>query len=58
MLLVNRQVVLKSRPAGAPTTADFDIVETPLPAPGDGEILWRRPRSSGYSRAGISANSS
>src|ERR1700675_2715233 len=41
MSLMNRQVVLKSRPVGAPTTADFDIVETPLPAPGDGEILCR-----------------
>ena len=41
MPLVNRQVVLKSRPAGAPTTADFDIVDTPPPAPGDGEILCR-----------------
>jgi NADPH-dependent curcumin reductase CurA len=41
MPLMNRQVVLKSRPVGAPKTADFQIVETPLPAPGDGEILCR-----------------
>jgi NADPH-dependent curcumin reductase len=37
----NRQVLLKRRPSGAPTTADFDIAEGPIPEPGDGEALVR-----------------
>jgi NADPH-dependent curcumin reductase CurA len=37
----NRQVVLKRRPSGAPTTADFEIVDGPMPEPGDGEVLVR-----------------
>ena len=38
---VNRQIVLRSRPVGMPRPADFDLVESPLPAPKDGEILSR-----------------
>src|SRR5262245_10812572 len=38
---VNRRVVLKRRPAGAPRPEDFDLVEAPVPRPGDGEILCR-----------------
>ncbi len=38
---VNRQVLLKRRPIGAPTVGDFEVVEAPLPKPGDGEILCR-----------------
>ena len=37
----NRQVLLKRRPTGAPTTADFDIADGPIPDPGDGEALVR-----------------
>jgi NADPH-dependent curcumin reductase CurA len=37
----NRQVLLKRRPIGAPTTADFDIADGPIPGPGDGEVLVR-----------------
>jgi NADPH-dependent curcumin reductase len=37
----NRQVLLKRRPTGAPTTADFEIVDAPLPDPGEGEVLVR-----------------
>src|SRR5437588_10972687 len=37
----NRQVLLKRRPTGAPTTADFDIADGPIPDPGDGEVLVR-----------------
>jgi NADPH-dependent curcumin reductase CurA len=38
---VNRQVVLRSRPSGAPTPDNFGLVETPLAAPGDQEVLCR-----------------
>ena len=38
---VNRQVVLRSRPVGMPKPADFDLVESPLPSPKDGEVLCR-----------------
>jgi NADPH-dependent curcumin reductase CurA len=37
----NRQVLLKRRPTGAPTTADFDIADGPVPDPADGEALVR-----------------
>jgi len=37
----NRQVLLKRRPTGAPTTEDFEIAEGPLPDPGEGEVLVR-----------------
>jgi len=38
---VNRQVLLKSRPEGIPDAGNFEVVERPLPTPGDGEILVR-----------------
>jgi NADPH-dependent curcumin reductase len=37
----NRQVLLKRRPTGAPTTGDFEFAEGPVPDPGDGEVLVR-----------------
>src|SRR5215469_11104205 len=37
----NRQVLLKQRPTGAPTPADFTIADTPLPDPAQGEVLVR-----------------
>jgi NADPH-dependent curcumin reductase len=37
----NRQVVLKQRPTGTPTTADFEIADGPIPDPGEGEALVR-----------------
>src|SRR5215469_5052820 len=37
----NRQVLLKRRPSGAPTTKDFDIADGPIPDPGEGEVLVR-----------------
>jgi len=37
----NRQVLLKRRPTGAPTPADFEIADAPIPDPGDGEVLVR-----------------
>ena len=37
----NRQYVLKSRPVGMPKESDFSLIETPLPALKDGEVLVR-----------------
>jgi NADPH-dependent curcumin reductase CurA len=37
----NMQVVLASRPTGWVKESDFRIVETPIPAPGDGQVLIR-----------------
>ncbi len=37
----NRQVLLKRRPNGMPVPADFDVVDAPLPEPGEGEVLLR-----------------
>jgi NADPH-dependent curcumin reductase CurA len=37
----NRQVLLKRRPTGAPTAADFEIAEGPIPDPQPGEVLVR-----------------
>jgi hypothetical protein len=37
----NLQVLLAARPTGYPEVADFEVVETPLPEPGPGEILVR-----------------
>jgi NADPH-dependent curcumin reductase CurA len=36
-----RSVVLRERPTGAPSAANFDIVEEALPQPGHGEVLTR-----------------
>jgi NADPH-dependent curcumin reductase CurA len=38
---INRQIVLRSRPVGAPTPDNFELKETPLPRPGAGEFLGR-----------------
>ena len=38
---MNRQILLDRRPSGYPTDDDFRIVETPLPVPGEGEVLVR-----------------
>src|SRR5215472_14771981 len=37
----NRRVLLKRRPTGMPSPADFEIVDAPLPDPGQGEVLVR-----------------
>lgn len=37
----NRQVVLASRPSGYPTLDNFELIETPIPNVGNGEILIR-----------------
>ena len=36
-----RSVVLKRRPHGAPSAADFNIVEGPIPTPGPGQVVTR-----------------
>lgn len=38
---VNRQVLLRSRPTGIPQAEHFEIVESPVPQPGDGQVLVR-----------------
>jgi NADPH-dependent curcumin reductase CurA len=40
-MTTNRQWLLASRPSGVPTPENFRLVETPLPDPGDGEVLVR-----------------
>ena len=41
MTQMNTQVLLASRPQGEPTTANFRIVSTPVPALEDGQVLVR-----------------
>jgi NADPH-dependent curcumin reductase CurA len=36
-----RQVILKRRPVGEPKETDFEIVERPVPAPAEGQVLCR-----------------
>lgn len=38
---INQQILLKNRPAGEPKESDFALVETPIPEPGEGEVLNR-----------------
>ncbi|BAY34589.1 alcohol dehydrogenase [Nostoc carneum NIES-2107] len=38
---INQQILLKSRPLGEPKESDFALVETPIPEPGEGEVLNR-----------------
>jgi NADPH:quinone reductase len=37
----NRQILLAAHPAGPPRESDFRMVESPVPQPGDGEVLVR-----------------
>lgn len=39
--LQNRQVLLNSRPVGAPVSDNFHLVETAIPQPGPGQMLLR-----------------
>lgn len=39
--LLNRQVLLRSRPKGEPRPSDFELAEAAVPAPGAGEVLCR-----------------
>ncbi|WP_213571427.1 NADP-dependent oxidoreductase [Rhodococcus sp. USK13] len=38
---VNRRIVLIARPHGNPKASDFQVVEGPIPVPGEGEVLVR-----------------
>jgi NADPH-dependent curcumin reductase CurA len=38
----NLQVLLVARPVGVPKESDFEVVETPVAAPGEGEVLVRQ----------------
>ncbi|HMF94874.1 MAG TPA: NADP-dependent oxidoreductase [Vicinamibacterales bacterium] len=38
---MNRQIRLKSRPSGMPTTGNFESVDAPMPTVQDGEVLRR-----------------
>ncbi len=40
-MAMNRRILLKQRPKGMPTLDDFELVETPVPTPGPGEVLVR-----------------
>jgi NADPH-dependent curcumin reductase CurA len=39
MSSINRQIRLAARPVGMPKEADFELVESPQPRPGPGEVL-------------------
>lgn len=41
MNATNKQVLLAARPDGWVKKSDFSIVETPIPAPGDGQVLLK-----------------
>lgn len=38
---VNHEIRLAARPVGFPKDSDFELAETPIPSPGDGEVLVR-----------------
>lgn len=38
---INRQILLKSRPEGTPSLDNFELVQGPVPEPGDGEVVIR-----------------
>ncbi len=41
MPTMNRQILLAARPVGFPKDSDFNLVESPVPNPGEGQILVR-----------------
>src|ERR1044071_10255200 len=40
-ITTNRQVRLRRHPVGMPQESDFEIVDGPVPSPGEGEVLTR-----------------
>ena len=45
MAKINRQVALASRPIGFPQLSDFQLIESPVPAPHARAARWRRVRA-------------
>lgn len=41
MTTLNRQITLASRPVGYPNVSDFKLIYSPVPTPGEGEVLVR-----------------
>ena len=41
MTEMNKQWLLKSRPTGEPSSDNFELVETAIPVPGDGEFVMK-----------------
>src|SRR5258705_5159140 len=41
MSTMNKRILLAARPVGFPRDSDFKLVESPVPTPGDGQILVR-----------------
>jgi len=41
MVVINRRIVLDSRPVGAPTAANFRLEDVAVPAPSAGQVLLR-----------------
>ncbi len=41
MVATNRQITLAARPMGLPKESDFRLVESPVPEPGEGQLLVR-----------------
>ena len=39
MSLMNRQILLRARPVGFPEPSDFELVTTPAPSAGEGQVL-------------------
>ena len=39
--VMNRRIVLRRRPVGAPRPDDFELIESPAPQPANGQILCR-----------------
>jgi NADPH-dependent curcumin reductase CurA len=37
----NRQIRLAAHPVGLPTAVDLELVEAPIPEPGEGQMLCR-----------------
>ena len=37
----NRQILLRSRPAGMPSLQNFEMIERPMPEPKEEEVLTR-----------------
>jgi NADPH-dependent curcumin reductase CurA len=41
MTIINRRLLVKRWPQGLPTSEDFELVEGPMPVPGEAEVLIR-----------------